>query len=153
MLGRRGWGGCNQELDVGKLDCRVDWIFNARNRRNTSCFSDWRTGAACCWSWEHWSFSFPHIYSTFSEMWRRVWWELVQRVLGSYPSVAGIFLEKLPEFIQENVAWGFSLKETQRQKTDQLSSANVSLTSSQTLDRIKLHDTTLESRLKPLRSF
>lgn len=40
--------------------------------------------------------------------------------ISSYPSVAGIFLEKLPELIEENVPRGFSLEETQRQQTNQI---------------------------------
>lgn len=33
-----------------------------------------------------------------------------RQLVSSYPSVAGVFLEKLPELIEENVSRGFTLK-------------------------------------------
>lgn len=40
------------------------------------------------------------------------------QVISPHPSVAGVFLQKLPELIEENVARGFALKRRQRQRDD-----------------------------------
>lgn len=56
--------------------------------------------------------------------------EVVSMNMSSYPSVAGVFLEKLPELVEENVARGFSLKESQRPRRYQTDCVMISVEAS-----------------------